>query len=233
MLLSQTGRPPQTMPGVERLLRVILAVAMIAGPLGYLVGGLLEPAAHTGGQATIAANVAASPVTNAVHLVAFVVASYLLPVGVVGLAFLAWHGTPWLATIGGLLGVLGWLPFSALAALDDLAVAMAQLPASGSYAVLWDRFAYDPIMNGYLLVYIIGHLAAYVLLAIALRRSRVIPPWAAWSMAASSPVLIAAFALPSHVGGAGLGVAGASVVLLIVGSLPAARALGTLGETEV
>ncbi|MFF2296813.1 hypothetical protein [Arthrobacter sp. NPDC058127] len=37
----------------------------------------------------------------------------------------------WLATIGGLLGVVGWLPFSALAALDDLASAMAQVPGGG------------------------------------------------------------------------------------------------------
>lgn len=183
MPLSETGRPLRAMHGSERLIRMVLSVAMIVGPMGYLIGGLLEPAAHNGGQATIAANVAASPVSNDAHLVAFVIASYLLPLGVIGLASLAWHGTPWLATIGGLLGVLGWLPFSALVALDDLAVAMAGLPESGSYAVLWDRFAFDPVMNGYLLVYIVGHLAAYVLLAIALGRSRVIPQWAAWSMA--------------------------------------------------
>ncbi|MHA7170209.1 hypothetical protein ACX801_18840 [Arthrobacter bambusae] len=41
----------------------------------------------------------------------------------------------WLATIGGLLGVVGWLPFSALAALDDLASAMAQVPG-GRYSAL-------------------------------------------------------------------------------------------------
>lgn len=220
------------MPGHERLTRVIVAVAIVGGPLGYLVGGLLEPAAHTSGQATIAANAAANPVTNAVHLIAFVVASYLLAAGVVGLAYLARRRTPWLATIGGLLGVLGWLPFSALAALDDLASVMAQLPGSGSYAALWDRFAYDPVMNGYLLVYIIGHLVAYVLLGLALRRAGVLPRWAAWSMIASSPLTIAAFALPAGLGGAGLAVAVAAVSLLVVGSLPAARAIARPAADE-
>lgn len=212
-------------PGYQRLTKLVVAVAIVGGPLSYLVGGLLEPAAHLNGQATIAANAAASPVANAVHMIAFVVASYLLPIGVVGLAYLAWHHSPWLATIGGLLGVLGWLPFSALAALDDLAIAMAHLPSNGSYAALWDRFAYDPVMNGYLLAYIIGHLTAYVLLGIALRRARVIPAWAAGAMVASSPLLIAAFALPQTLGATGLAVAGASVALLIIGSLPAAACL--------
>lgn len=224
VLTSQISRTVRTVPGYERLLRVFAAVAVVGGPLGYLVGGLLEPAAHTGGHATIAANAAANPLTNTTHTIAFVVASYLLPVGVAALAYLARRSAPWLATIGGLLGVLGWLPFSALAALDDLASVMAQLPASGTYAALWDRFAYDPVMNAYLFVYIIGHLVAYVLLGLALRRAGVLPRWAAWSMIASSPLTIAAFALPTGLGGAGLAVAGVAVSLLVVGSLPAAAA---------
>jgi hypothetical protein len=113
------------MPGFERLLRLLAAVAIIGGPLGYLVGGLLAPAIHTSGSATILANTTAPSITNTVHLVAFVVASLLLPVGAVALSYLADPRSPWLATLGGLLGVIGWLPFSALAALDDLANAMA------------------------------------------------------------------------------------------------------------
>jgi hypothetical protein len=75
-----------------------------------------------------------------------------------------------------LLAVVGWLPFSALAALDDLTSTMAQLPDSGSYAGLLDRFSTDAVMSTYLIVYIVGHLVAYVLLGIALLRARVIPP---------------------------------------------------------
>lgn len=45
-------------------------------------------------------------------------------------------------------------------------------------------------------------------------------------------MLIAAFALPSHIGRAGLVIAGTSVVLLIIGSLPAARAMLTPRKQE-
>lgn len=229
MTSSALARPPVSPPpivsGPQRLVRVLAAVAIVGGPLGYLLGGVLEPAAHADGRVTIAANSAANPATNTIHLAAFMVASFLLPVGVVALAWLAHRRAPWLATIGGIFGVVGWLPFAALTALDDLAVAMARAPQGGSYATLWDGFAYDAVMNSYLIVYILAHLVAYVLLGIALHRARVIPAWAAASMIASSPVLIAAFVLPGQLEPAGLAVAAASVVLLILASLPAAYAL--------
>jgi hypothetical protein len=139
-------------------------------------------------MASIAASAAANPIGNAVHIAAFVLASFLLPIGAVGLAQLAYRRTPWLATIAGLLAVIGWLPFSALAALDDLLSTMTRMPDSDSYTALYDRFTTDAVMTTYLLVYIIGHLVAYVLLGIALRRARVIPWWAAWTMLASSPL---------------------------------------------
>ena len=223
--------PAATMPAPLRLIRVLTAVAIVGGPLGYLLGGALEPAAHTGGQATIAANAAADPTLNAVHMAAFMAASFLLPVGVAGLAWLAYPRAPWPATIGGVLGVIGWLPFAALTALDDLAVAMAHAPADGAYATLWDVFAYDTVMNTYLIVYIAGHLLAYVLLGIALRRARILPAWAAWCMVASSPLLIAAFVLPGKLAAVPLAVAAGSVGLLLLGSLPAARAMAARART--
>jgi len=210
--------------------RWLAAVAVVAGPLCYLIGGVFEPAAHAAGQATIAANATANPATNTTHLIAFVIASFLLPVGVVALAYLARQRTPWLAVLGGVLGVLGWLPFSALTALDDLAVDMTHVPDGGSVTGLWDLFAFDGVMSSYLMIYILGHLVAYVLLGIALHRAAVIPGWAAVAMIASSPMMIVAFVLPGSLQAAGLGVAAASVVLLIIGSLPAARALLAAGR---
>src|SRR6266545_3676520 len=201
-----------SVPGHQRLRQVVLATGVL--------GGALAPSIHDTGQASIAANAAANPTTNAAHLAAFVLASFLLPIGAIGLARLAYPRTPWLATIGGLLAVVGWLPFSALAALDDLTSAMAQLPNSGSYAELLDRFSTDAVMGTHLLVYVIGHLVAYVLLGAALLRGRVIPRWAAWSMIASSPLTIAAFALPGSPRATGA----VAFTLLLLGSLPAARA---------
>ncbi|MGH7921008.1 MAG: hypothetical protein ACREQM_13850, partial [Candidatus Dormibacteraceae bacterium] len=204
---------------------IVLGVAIVGGPLGYLVGGLLAPAIHASGQATIDANAAAGSVTNAAHLVAFVVASFLLPVGAAGLGLLAYRRTPWLATIGGLLGVVGWLPFSALAALDDLARTIAQLPNRHGYAALLDRFTNDAVMSTYLFAYVILHLVAYVLLGVALRRARVLPLWAALAMIVSSPLTIAAFAFHGS-GRVAVGVA--ALALLLIGSLPAVRPMVTI-----
>lgn len=220
----------QAVPRPERLVRTSIAVAIVGGPLAAVVGGLLAPSIHENGRQAIAANVAANAAANDGHLAAFFVASFLLPLGALGLAWLAYPHSPWLAALGGLLGFAGWVPYAALTALDDLARAMARLPDSGSYATLLDRFTVDPTMNAYLLIYIVGHLVAYVLLGVALRRGRVLPLWATWAMVASSPVMILAFALPGRVGaGQGgtltLAVGFASLALLVAGSMPAARAV--------
>ncbi|MQA88490.1 MAG: hypothetical protein GEV03_28715 [Streptosporangiales bacterium] len=215
----------RAVPGYERLLEIVLAAAIVGGPLGYLVGGAFSPAVHVSGEATIAAYAEANPLTNALHIAAFVVASFLLPIGAVGLAFLAYDRTPWLATIGGLLGVAGWLPFSALAALDDLVRAISHQPYGESAADLLDRFTTDVVMSVYLIVYIVCHLVAYVLLGLALRRARVVPWWGAWSLIASSPVTIVAFALPGDVGSVALAIGVAGLALLLIGSLPAGRAM--------
>lgn len=213
--------------GSERLLRTIGAVAVVGGPLCYLVGGALSPAVHTTGAATIAANATANDVSNGVHLIAFVLGSYLLPISVVALAWLIGPNAPRLATAGGIVGVLGWLPFSALTALDALAAIMANGHRSATDPGLYDRFAYGAVMNSYLFVYIICHLVAYVLLGIGLRKARAVPAWASWAMVASSPVLVAAFVLPGQLSAAAFAGAIGSVALLLVGSVPAAHALFT------
>jgi hypothetical protein len=232
MIQSETTTAPvpsARMPGPERLWRSVLAVAIVGGPLGVAVGGTLAPAIHGSGAQTIAANAAADAARNGGHLVAFFVASFLLPLGAFGLALLAYRRTPWLATIGGLLGVVGWIPYAALTALDDLARVMAQQPDGAAYGPVLDRFTVDPTMNTYLLIYVVCHLVAYVLFGIALRRARVLPLWAACAMVASSPATILAFALPGRVGGSGGTVALVTglvaLLLLAVGSAPAAWAM--------
>jgi hypothetical protein len=212
-------RPTSDAPA--RTLRVALAVAIVGGPAGFLVGGVLSPAVHADGATTIAANSAAVPAANAAHLVAFVVASFLLPPSMVGLARLAYPRTPWLALIGGGLGLLGTLPFAALAAQDDLAAVMAGTPGGAGFAPLYDSFYTDAVENTYLVVYIIGHLAAYVVLGIALLRARAVPRWAGWLLIASTPLTLAVFALP----GRPVVLGEAALALVLLASIPAARAM--------
>lgn len=147
------------------------------------------------------------------------VASYLLPIGAAGLAYLAHRRTPWAAAIGGLLAVVGWLPFSALTALDDLINVVADQPDASTLGGLLHQFATDPVMMAYLLVYIVCHLIAYVVLGLALRH--VIPSWAGWAMVASSPLTVLAFVLPGSPRLTGA----IALSLLVAGSVPAAAAI--------
>jgi len=199
--------------------RAALAVAVLGGPLAGVVGGFLAPSIHADGATSIAAATAADPATNGLHLLLFTVAGYLLPVSAVGLARLAYAATPRLAVAGGIVGVLGWLPWQALTAQDDLAAVLARTPVADG-AAIYDRFGATPVELSMLLVYVVGHLAGYVLLGSALLRARAVPAWAAWAFVMSSPLLVAGFVLP----GRPLALGYAGIVLTVVASVPAAAA---------
>ncbi|MBO0745627.1 MAG: hypothetical protein J2P43_11435 [Candidatus Dormibacteraeota bacterium] len=198
------------------------AAAIVLAPLVLIPGTIFNPAIGGigAGAANIAANAAANPVTNQLHVYAYVVLSFLLPISVIGIAGLAIRRSPWLGTIGGALGIVGWLPFGALAAQDDLTFRMAQAGGGSQLVGLWDRFTTDPTMFGLLLIYIVCHLVAYVVLPIALRRGRLIPLWAAWALALTSPITIVAFAT-RQTATVGLVIC----ALLLIGSVPTAWAV--------
>ena len=215
-----TGPRPQWSPDTCR--RAGFAAAILLAPIVLIPGTIFNPAIGGigAGAANIAANAAANPLTNEIHVYAYLVLSFLLPISVIGIAALAIRRSPWLGTIGGALGIVGWLPFGALAAQDDLTFRMAETNGGGQFVALWDRFTTDPTMLGFLLVYIVCHLAAYVVLPIALRRGRFIPGWAAWALALSSPVTIAGFAT-RQIALVGLVICG----MLLIGSIPTAWAV--------
>ncbi|MBO0743420.1 MAG: hypothetical protein J2P43_00250 [Candidatus Dormibacteraeota bacterium] len=198
------------------------AVAIVVAPLVLIPGTIFNPAIGGigAGAANIAANAAANPLTNEIHVYAYVVLSFLLPISVIGIAGLAMRRSPWLGTIGGALGIVGWLPFGALAAQDDLTFRMAEMGGSSQFVSLWDRFTTDPTMLGFLLVYIVCHLVAYVVLPVALRRARYIPAWAAWALALTSPLTIVGFATRQ------IALVGVVIcALLLIGSVPTAWAV--------
>lgn len=174
---------------------IAFAATILIAPITFVVGGLLDPVVHvTNGMANIVANINANAFANSLHIASFVLGAFLLPISIVGMARLAMPRSPWLATIGGALGLLGWLPLSALTAQEDMTLQMARLGALDPLATLWERFNGDATMTVFLIVYIVGHLAAYVLLSVALWRARLIPAWAAWTLAASTPLTLAFFA---------------------------------------
>ena len=206
--------------GAQLLRSSVFGVAILLAPLILIPGTVFNPAVGGigAGSANIAANHAASALTNQWHVAAYVLETFLLPLSVLGLAGLAMGRSPWLATIGGGLGLIGWLPWSALTAQDDLTLQMAQVGTGQQFVALWNRFTTDGTMMAYLLIYVVAHLAAYVILPIALRRAGVIPRWAAWALALTSPITIASFATRQHA------LLYVVLILWIAASAPAAKA---------
>lgn len=208
--------------------RGAFAAAILLAPIVLIPGTIFNPAIGGigAGAANLAANASANPATNQAHVYAYVLLSFLLPISVIGIAALGIRRSPWLGTIGGALGIVGWLPFGALAAQDDLTFRMAEIDRGSQFVALWDRFTTDPTMLGLLLVYIVSHLVAYVVLPIALRRGRFIPAWAAWSLALTSPITIVGFAT-RQIALVGLVICG----LLLIGSIPTAWAVWRSDES--
>ena len=167
--------------------RVSLAACILLAPLSitlYLVswpGNLRAP---------LMASAMAGPTGNTLHFIGAIAASFFLPLGYLGMSLLGMRRAPWLATLSAALSLVGWIPWAALMGLDALASDITQIGSTGQFAALWTHFNGDPVMTIYLLIYIIGHLLSAVLIGIMLGRLRLVPAWAAWAFALTSPLTI-------------------------------------------
>ena len=219
--LAHPSASERAVPSHVTFLRWCFAGCIVSGPLVAFLYGFLNPTPlHlTNGAVAIAVNATANPLANQLHLVLGVVLSFLLPIWYLGIAWLALRGAPWLATLGGLLGLVGWIPWSALIGQEALTATMAQMGGGPQLAALWERYNGSGVLTAYLLIYIVGHLLAAVLLAIALGRAHLVPAWAVWALALTSPVQIVIFLV--HQLAVGIVVA----LLWFGSSLPIARAL--------
>lgn len=200
--------------------RALLATCVVLAPLSitlYLVtweGNLRQPLVDAA---------SASPTANTLHLIGAVAASFFLPLGYLGMSLLGMRRAPGLATLAVALSLIGWIPWAALISLDDLAVDIVQVGSPPQLTAMWTTFNGDTVMTAFLLIYIVGHLLGAVVIGYMLGRLRLIPVWAAWAFALSSPLTMVIF--PVH----NLAVQDALkyliCVLLFVGAIPAALAM--------
>ena len=173
--------------------RMSLAACIILAPLSitlYLVswaGNLREP---------LIATAMASPTGNTLHFIGAIAASFFLPLGYLGMSLLGMRRAPWLATISAALSLVGWIPWAALMGIDDLAYDIDRVGSTPQLAALWTHFNGNAVMTTYLLIYIIGHLLSAVFIGFMLGRLRLVPAWAAWAFALTSPLTILIF--PVH-----------------------------------
>ena len=173
--------------------RMSLAACIILAPLSITLdlvswpGNLREP---------LIDSAMAGPTGNTLHFIGAIAASFFLPLGYLGMSLLGMRRAPWLATISAALSLVGWIPWAALMGLDDLAYDIDRIGSTPQFAALWTHFNNDAVMTTYLLIYIIGHLLSAVLIGIMLGRLRLVPTWAAWAFALTSPLTILIF--PVH-----------------------------------
>ena len=134
------------------------------------------------------------------------------------------RGAPWLATIGMACGLAGTMLWGVFLSQMVMGRNLAQIGYSAAYQTLYDHFSAEPLVVALFITWIVGHLLGYVLLGIALVRSRAVPLWAAGLVLASVPLQMAAYPLNRGrlqlVGGG----------LVVVASVPAALAMLTRAD---
>ena len=217
---NQQAAAPRPVPTYLKWRRTLLAACIILAPLSltlYVVSwteNLRQP---------LVASATAGATGNALHFIGGVAASFFLPLGYLGMSLLGMRRAPGLATIAAALSLVGWIPWSALIAADDLAYDINRIGSTPQLAALWAYFNGDAVMSAYLLIYVIGHLLSAIVIGFMLGRLRLIPMWAAWAFALSSPLNVLYF--PIH----NLAVQNALKYLiclfLLVGAAPAALAM--------
>ncbi len=209
--------------------RRLLAACIVLAPLSltlYVLAWPENPAPVVLNSTTAAPVVTATlagPAGNTLHFIGGIAASFFLPLGYLGMSLLGMRRAPWLATLSAALSLVGWIPWSALIGIDDLAYDISQVGSTPQLAALWMRFNGDAVMVTYLLIYIIGHLLSAVLIGILLGRLRLVPAWAAWAFALTSPLTIVYFPLRLLV--ARYALRYLICALWIIGAIPAALAM--------
>jgi hypothetical protein len=203
---SQGARSSQ--PPARRVQRVFFAACLLLGPLMVSL---------------VLASGLPIPWSLGIGLFALVV---FLPFGAVGMTVLAMRRSPWLASLGGLLALSGFIAYGMIVVWqEELLYHSALLGGGTQFTLLYDQINADPVMNALLLVFITGHLIGPMLLGIALGRTQVIPLWATWVLILRVPLQAAGF-----IAQVGLTMEIFTYGLLLLGSIPIA--LAWLNDTD-
>jgi len=217
---DQQSVPLTPVPTYLKVQRALLAVCIILAPLSitlYLIAW-----AGSGREPLVSAAMADST-GNALRLIGAVAASFFLPLGYLAMSLLGMRRKPVMAFICAALSLIGWIPWAALIVLDNMAVTIHQTGSTPQLNALWARINGDPVMTTFLLIYVIGHLLSAVLIGFMLGRLRLVPAWAAWAFALTSPLTMLYFAI--HIIDVRYVLRTLICLLWIAGTIPAAVAM--------
>jgi MFS family permease len=179
---------------------------------------------HTDAASFVVAFAAASPLMSRAHVISGIVLSYLLPAGLLAMAWLALQHAPWWASSAALILMLGLLPAAIFAGQDALSYDIARMGSNPVLLTLARQFDRDEVMSYFNVAFDFGSILGPTLLGIALWRARALPTWAALLITISRPLVFLYPVLPAQ-WQLGFLVQIPSSLLLFLGSIPAARAL--------
>jgi hypothetical protein len=216
-------------PLYVRLHHILLALCIVLAPLCMAGWFALCPQygdptcpSNANPQAALAAFRAADPLLLQIFLGLNLIVPYLYPVGYIGLGKVAMRRAPWLATLGIGFGWFGSIAWGFIADTIFHLNTAVQLGQDTSFIALERSYFSKPSILLIALGWVLGHLGGYLLLGLALLRSRAIPRWSAWLIILSAP-LMGPIAYSPPINSGLLQVLG--YVLVFVGSIPAARVI--------
>lgn len=226
--MTQLSSPQTTLESptpardLRRTWRIVAAVCIVAGPLLVTVLRVLMPYWTGDDPASSVAAMAEAPGRTAAFVWLSVLCFPFVVGGVLGTAYAVRRFTPRLALIGGGFGFIGLTLASMLGSSDVLMEAMIRDGFDTETTVRAVMLLMDhPSQLLGLLAFVVGHLVGYILLGIAVARSRLVPLWAGAAIVIAQPVhVISAVIVPSRaldvIGGWGLTTVGFAVVALAV-----------------
>src|SRR5215469_17981215 len=131
-----------------RLHRWFFAVCIVGGTAVTLVSVVTNPGyyhPHTDVASFIAAFATANTFMSQTHVISMIFVSYLLPLGLLAMAWLAMRRAPWWASGAALLILLGLLPVAAFAGQDSLSYDIARMGSAPLLLTLAQQFDKDGV----------------------------------------------------------------------------------------
>ena len=224
--VAHRSQQESAVPFIYRLQCWFFAASVILGTAATCVMVATNPGyynARTGEAGLLAGYASANVIMVQIHLISAVITFYLLPVGLVVMAWLAMRRAPWLASIGAFLVLLGMLPLPALAAaVESLTYDIVRMGSNPLLITMVQRFNTDGVMSFYNVVDVPGVVLGPALIGLALWRARAVPIWAA-VLVTFSRLLVFVFPFAPSLPGVYLQLP--SCLLLFIGSIPAALAI--------
>ncbi len=186
--MDTTTPDTSTAAAAARFRCIALAVALVAGPWGFVVANGIYAwmTRHGGNDLTGASALALAGAHQGAYRFSMVTAmlgSMLMVPAAIGAMRLTRYRAAWLGLAGGVLVAAGYICYFAMVMSDRITLAMA---AHGGHLADYARVL-DDSLNGasvvwVYLTFLIGNIVGAFLLGLALLRSRSVPAWAGWGV---------------------------------------------------